>query len=579
MRRVCGSAVPRMKSVAAAIVALASAGSASAFQFSTGSDWNVHWDNTVQANLGMRAQSLDPDIANNPANQASDGKFSKAGDLVTERFSLLSEFDAVYQNTVGVRVSASGWKDFAYNSNALTGPGYAGQSNYYNSTYSPYTKRFYEQGAQLLDAFVFSNFDLAGHQTSLKVGRLNQYWGNSLFLSGMGIAYSQSALDLIKAANSPGTTAKELAIPRAQINFSTQITPTWQLGGQYFLEFQGNRLPEGGTFTGPADLGFDGPQQWFPIGGVPYSLQRLDTNKPSNVSNNFGVTTHWSPAWLDGTAGLYYRRFDETQTAGPVLGGYGANGPLSNVIGSFYRFVYPTDTQLIGFSLDKEIGGISTGLEVSYRKNTGLKTNGGVPVASDNSNASLIARGNTLNVLANAVVGLTPTPFYQAGTALFEVGYTHLLSVTNNAGGRFQSVNNSQACTVALANGSVVPGDENNGCVTRNSVVVAFLFSPQWLQVFPGVDLSMPIFAEYGLIGSTASLGVPVAHRDLTYSIGVSATIQQRYFVTLAYNGNHGNLGTLSTNPANGLSYYSGGNNVGMFNDRNWVSLTFSTTF
>ena len=40
---------------------------------------------------------------------------------------------------------------------------------------------------------------------------------------------------------------------------------------------------------------------------------------------------------------------------------------------------------------------------------------------------------------------------------------------------------------------------------TRSSV--AALFDPTWLQVFPGVDIDMPLFVEYGVYGNTASLG------------------------------------------------------------------------
>jgi hypothetical protein len=85
-------------------------------------DWVVNWDNTVTYNLGVRAQGINPEIGNNPAFAESDYKFAHAGDVVTNRVSDLSEFDAVYDDKYGFRVSASIFKDFAYGNGVNTNP-------------------------------------------------------------------------------------------------------------------------------------------------------------------------------------------------------------------------------------------------------------------------------------------------------------------------------------------------------------------------------------------------------------------------------------------------------------------------
>lgn len=577
-------------SAAAAIVALGAAVPAYAIELPSVSDWSFRWDNTLQYNLGIRAQSINSNIGNNPVFNESDYKFSHAGDIVTNRISDLSEFDVVYQGNMGLRISGSGWKDFAYDSNVKFNPGnvapafpagalgpgspavpatpYSALSSYSGNTYSAHTKRFYETGGQLLDAFTFANFDLLGHPTSIKVGRLTQYWGNALFFGSLGINYSQSPSDLIKASAAPGTQAKELALPRTQATFSTQITPTLSFTTQYFAEYYGNRLPEGGTYLGIVDFLFDGPNQAF--GSTPHGVNY----EPTGFHGNYGFNLRWSPEWLVGTAGVYYRHFDETQPWNPLFA-FGSSGATN------YHLSYATNVQLIGLSLDKQIGNLSTGFEVSYRQRTGLFNNSQVADTGDLAGREG-PRGNAVNVIANVLAGLTPTPLYDTGTALAEVAYVHKISVTSHAE-QYQGV--GTAACVAPGGG---PGRKWDGCATNNAVGIAGLFDPQWLQVFPGVDLDAPLFAIFGIYGNGATLGVPAFQGDLTYTAGIHAFVRQRYNVTLQYNGYAGRHdGVTNTGASNGIpngtpgfpEYWATGNNSYMLSDRGWISLALSTTF
>ncbi|GLU37362.1 hypothetical protein Pssp01_14550 [Pseudomonas sp. NBRC 100443] len=523
----------------------------------------MHWDNTIQYNLGMRARNVDNSIGNDPAHAESEYKFADRGDVVTNRLSLLSEFDAVYQDRLGFRISGSTWKDFAYDDDAETKDGYP--SNYDDGKYSSYTKKYYVHGSQLLDAFVFGNFDIADRPSTLRFGRLTQYWGNALFFNSLGISYSQSASDLIKASSAPGTQAKELALPRGQINFSTQLTDELSVGMQYFLEYEPNRLPEGGTFLGPVDFLFNGPDKFAAAGGIP----RHNAEKPDNINDNFGVNARWAPAWLDGTLGVYYRQFDETQPWNPILG-------LDSTFSPFYRVAYATDVKMFGLSLDKQIGEYSVGAEVSYRKNTALNNNS-MLVDPTNLRAVKGPRGDTLNVVINSLKALERTDLYDTGNALVELGYVRKVKVTemeDEYKGVGTAACNSSAAAVGLSKGS-----RRTGCSTDEAVVLATMVEPQWLQVFPGVDLSTPMFAMYGVSGNAASIGVPVYQGDVSYSLGVKGVLYQQYNLTLQYNGNHGLSTGTATSPFDGSSYTASGNNVYMLNDRNWWSLTFSSTF
>jgi Protein of unknown function (DUF1302) len=596
------AAVFRRGAVALASAALFGAtGAAHAFQLDFGpdSDWKGNFDNTVQYVYGVRAGGVDPKIGNNPAYAESDYRFPNKGDVVTNRLSLLSEFDAVYKGRAGVRLSASLWKDAAYNDTAKTNPGWAiapgalgpnpgtpYSSNYTNSQYSSYTKRWQIEGGELREAFVFANFDLGERPSNLKAGRLTEYWGNSLFFSAAGIAYSQSGVDGIKALSVPGTQAKELSLPRGQISFSTQVADEVQFGAQYFVESQQDRMPSGGTYLGLADFLFEGPDSSFAFGGAP----RMSSGKPKDINDNFGLQLKWSPQWLAGTLGAYYRQFDETASAGPLFG----IPVIGGVPTLAYALAYPEKTKLVGFSLDKQILGASVGVEVTYRQNTALNTSAGALIGAAQAAAaggnfyapdsSLVARGDTLNVVVNAVSVLDRTPLYNTGNLVAELGMVKKLRVTSNEA--FYNGEGTAACIGAGLPAGAADG-RNTGCSSDTAFMVAGLFEPQWLQVFPGVDLSAPLYAMYGLSGNAASNGISVKEGDLMYAVGVKALVKQRYNFTLQYNGYDGrSVGTTNYGAAGGVpnvpgvaNYSAAGNNLFQFKDRNWLSFTFAATF
>lgn len=553
-------------------------GVAQAAQYEFGSDWTVHWDNSVLYNLGVRAENIDDHIGNNPNFSENDYRFKDAGDVVTNRMSLLSELDAQHAESfgsTGFRMSATAFRDFAYDSDVDNNPGevapgvpYTALGSYKNDRFSDYSKKRYVMGAEILDAFVFANFDdVMGHATSVKLGRLTAYWGNALFFGNAGINYSQNAVDNIKGAAAPGTQAKELAIPRAQFLVSTQVTPELLAEAQYFMEFQGNRLPEGGTYLGITNFLFDGPDFLLGPNGIPHG----SNVKPDGLSDNFGLRLSWSPEWLRGALGAYYRHFDETQPWAPLFG-LDSSGNLN------YHMAYAKNVDMLGISLDKQVGSLSTGFEMSYRHNTALNSAVG-PLPGD-ARGREGARGDTLNVVANVLAGLTPTPLYQTGTALAEIAYTRKLSVTENED--LYNGTHSAGCPT---------GSKWDGCSTDDAVSIAGQITPQWLQVFPGVDLDMPIFAMYGLSGNSASLGAPVNQGALNYTFGVHALVRSTYNFTLQYNGYHAHTnGGLTNFPTfNGTpvpvgtqgfpSYYASGNGTYFYNDKDWVSLTFQASF
>ncbi len=286
---------------------------------------------------------------------------------MAKRIDLLSEFDLVYKKRYGLRLSGAGWYDGAYDGTSKSNPNppLVAIPSYINNQYSSTITKLYERGGELLDGFVFGGVDLGDVPVQAKLGRHTIYWGESLLLGGHmhSISYAQAPLDLQKGFATPGTEVKELFRPLNQLSLQAQLTPELSVAGQYLLEWEPARYPEGGTYLGPVDFAFNGPDRQFLSAALGFA-SRGQAVQPSQ-HGEFGLATRWAPQWLDGTAGLYYRNFADKLPQVLLT----KVGPAS---ASQYNLIYADNIQLFGASIAKNIGGVSTSAEISYRKNTPL---------------------------------------------------------------------------------------------------------------------------------------------------------------------------------------------------------------
>jgi hypothetical protein len=510
---------------------------AHAVSFDTGNpDIDISWTNSVSYTLGMRTQAQRDYIINSEAGGA-DLTFNQAA-INTSRVDLLSEFVIKYQNNYGFRLSGDAWYDPAYAGKTPAINPILGASGYSDNVFSSYTKKYYlGPSAEVLDAFAFGKFYAGSVPINIKFGRHTLYWGEAIFSNTYAVSYSQSPVDGIKGAADPGAQIKTLFLPLTQLSMQAQLTPAVSVAGQYFFEWAPTRLPVGGTYFGPVDFLYRGPNQ-LPIPGFG-ALPQLDPLVPRNIGSNFGGVLKWNSAALQTKFGLVYRKLDDYM---PWV--------APQVTASGYRVVYPQDTQLLGVTASREILGASVGAEMSYRRNTALSPSGISPINNEGP------AGNTLNAVLNSIWLLDKTRFYDTGTLVAELTYNHLLSVTKNAE-FYNGV--GYACSYKW-----------NGCATKDFVGVALQFDPQWLQVFPSVDIDVPIFINYGLYGNAANNGGGNQAAG-TYSIGVHGKWKGNYEATLSYQGftarTH-NQGMVIT--ANGNAAY---------NDKGWVFLTVKAAF
>jgi hypothetical protein len=624
--------------VAAALALPATAG---AFEFDTGNeDLSIRFDNTVRLNVSQRVESQDKNILANPNYDDGDRNFDRGH--VFSRLDVLSEFDVVWRRSLGFRVSATGWWD----------PGYGNLDNKSVDTSNnldmktgmpvlgldPHTKRYAEgPSGEFLDVFAFAKFDIGGAPVNLKLGQTTVYWGESLLLGGAihGVSYSQNPIDLWKGYATPGAEAKELFRPRVGFNVQSQVSDTVSVAAQYFFNWQGfenqaYRYPEAGSYLSVGD-----PLLWAgesylvarnpfaaSVPGAPAYLRawRGKDILPDENSGNYGLAVRWSPQWLDGTLGGYYRRTYDMQgqlmlTPGfanvpspavcTAIGGrpLAATSPTPCIInqqatnlsdlrarGRYgeYNAAFGEDIDIFGLSLSKNVGGISIGAELSYRDNMPLVSEavtvlpaplvnpklGQIATTEVPKSGTPGALGETMHGLVNLLGIVGDTPLFDTASWSTELTWMSVLDVTQNEAVYKGRSNGSSKWTPYK---QIDRADDNYFGLGVN-------FTPTWFQVFPGVDLFAPLSWSQGISGNSAvtSGGSESAG---TFGIGIGADVRQKYRFDLKYVGVYGDYSKCPRkNAANPQTCVDGAMDLpngvaAAISDRDFIALTFKTTF
>ncbi len=540
---------PLAMSLALGLATLSIAAPARAVTIDTDNpDVSVKFDNQVRYNVGVRAEKIDPRIGSNPQADEGDFKFPRRGDIITNRVDLLSEFEVDYKRTYGLRLSGAAWYDRAYlDTSVKQNPTLATlPSSYIGNQYSSLTKRYYRgPSGEILDAFIYANIPVAGRPLSVRLGQHSMFWGSAAF-SAAGIAYSQQPIDGRKGAATPGTEVRELFLPLKQISATYQASEAVQLAGQYYFDWDHVRSPEGGTYLGGSDLVLDGPDRAG--GGLPFN--RGPALGPEKKSGNWGVSTKIAPlAWNGTTVGLYYRKFDEKN------GLWLFRDPASPLT---YRAVYPRGTKLFGASVDATVGPVAVAGELALRKNAGLNSFGF-------SSANEGARGDVYHASVNALYGLSKNAMWDAGTLLAELTYDRLDKVTKN-----QALFNYVGATNPVTGAKQCPLGVSSGCATKSAWGLTVRFAPSWSQVWPSVNLTVPLVVSAGLKGNTPDFG-GTSEGQVSYSIGAEFDIRNQWQVAINYSDAKAKIVRA------GAAYT--GNGSWMTSDRGRVTLTVKTSF
>lgn len=567
-----------------AVITLATAAAASmqaqAFKFDTSSDWDIRWDNTAKGNLMLRVEDQDPSIwdparavPTRAAQLADDADYSVSqGHWASERFDLLSEMDIVWRDKYGARVSGAGWYDFAYNGSNHPGSGPTkgfpcAECTWGSLTVNPgeYTDKaqdLHYRGGELLDAFVFANFDIGDTASAnVRVGRHTIYWGQSLLSTGAihGFAGSMAALDLAKGLGTPGSEAKELFMPNGKISSSLQFSDRITVSGYYAFEFVPLRWPEGGTYFSLNEALTENSEfLTVTAGTLTTPRQGFKANDyKSKDSGDWGINLqYYIEPWNLETAFIYMNNTDRLtsglySTFGDVTADERALAAKTNaVLLGHYGWVYKEDIDTFGFSLSKEILDISWGADFVYRNNNALNPDLTATLSAFYPNSSFVntnskypgPTGDTVHVVINGL-GLLDGEWglWDGGQFIAEFVFSNLLHY-----GEFEEKAN--------------PFIEEDDWTSNFGGV----FRPTWYQVRSGWDLSTPMSISYAIKGKQAANSAGGNEDVGNGSLGVEVDIDQTWNVALRYNIYFGPQ-------PNGTAAY--------IKDRDNVALTVKRTF
>ncbi len=591
---------------------------ANAFQFDTGEDLQIRWDNTLKYNLMIRAENPHRDVTRGRATEDPDVGFER-GEVVSNRFDILSEVDVIWKDTFGFRISGAAWYDHALSNgmgqpNSIA-PHWTNPSVEVGELNSEAKDNHY-RGGEILDFFAFANFDIGDMAANIRYGRHSIYWGQSLLLTGAihSVGGSMNTIDGIKGFAVPGSEAKELFRPTNKLSTVVQFTDNFTMEAYASFEWENYRLPEATTFFSPADVltedaemihlavvpafpGFDGPvgiglemqddeysdsgewginfSYYFDNTGLEVSAYYLNYN--SKVSDG-------STGVINGKQALTVGLFDDLilSTGVPAAflpalkAAYGeapdlVSAELGQVSIGKSKWIYKEDVDLYGISFSKDIAGISFGMDITHRRNAPLRQD----------TATALQQFNNYPDFPPLEEGLTAVfgpeyDFDNADSSTYErnaVGNTYHV-VVNALGllsdnGIWEGGSYLVEATFAYLE-EVTQGEHlllNDPGVSLeegdNYAHLAVVFNPTWFQVFPGVDVTMRSSVGMGIYGSAPN-GLGGDEEVGSGTLGLSANVDQLWTADLRYNFFFGPQ-------ENGI----GGN----WKDRDNVSFTVKRTF
>lgn len=548
---------PRAARLTFAAALVACANQALAFQIDTGSsDFSLRWDNTVKYSAAWRVKDPSSKLTEGQtARNQDDGDRSFEKGLISNRMDILSELDMGFGD-FGARVSGAGWYDTVYQDDNDNDPARANQRSVAYDEFTDDSRHLHGGDAELLDAFVYWNGELAERALSVRLGRHGLIWGESLFFGANGIAGGMAPVDVVKAVSVPNTQFKEITRPVSQLSTTYQLTDDVSLGAFYQFEWEETRLPAAGSYYSVSDIMGEGNERLivgapFPafLGGNPDSPAAFfhGNDKEAKSSGQGGLQLRITDDTVE--YGLYAIQYHDKTPKLYLKPGTGAPNFSTGKIGEFY-WVYPEDIQALGASFITSVGEYSFAGEASMRWNMPLVSNGVTitpGMEADNDSDAQYAIGRTAHVNLNMLASFGPNFIAQESGLVGEIAWNRLLKVTDNR----------QALD---------PG------ATDDAVGLKLVYTPTYRQVFPGVDLSVPVGISYFPMGKSAVLNSFGPNKGGDFNVGLSATYLDRVTFGLTYTHYYGPEDT-NLNSASQFNFKQS------LKDRDYVAFSVKTTF
>jgi hypothetical protein len=393
-------------------------------------------DSSMSVGSSWSVRGADPDLIG--SNNGGDGLSQttddsrqnfKKGETFSKIFKGIHDLELKYGDT-GVFVRGKYWYDFELKD----------ESRLFKDISDSNRKEAAQaSGAQILDAFVYHNYDIAGQPGSVRLGKQVVSWGESTFIRNS--INEINPVD-VSAFRRPGAEIKEGLIPVNMFYVAQSLTENLSMEAFYQLEWDQTVVDNCGTFFAQPDIIADGctdnlavlsnnPAARAGINGTVRALGRPDLaitqtsegvvvarsgDRDARDSGQFGTAFRYFSQELDTEFGAYFMNYHSRtpafSAAAPGADVYAlanrppfstnpALNPLRPLLvagNSTYFLEYPEDIQLYGLSFSTTLPtGTAMAGELSYRPNAPILLNttdilfaGVNPLGGLFGNASLI---------------------------------------------------------------------------------------------------------------------------------------------------------------------------------------------
>jgi hypothetical protein len=400
----------KVRKLPLAIALAGAATSATATEFNFG-DMAVQWDNTISYGVAWRTEAPDANAvaSGNASAMGFEGKGSSYNyDDGTLNYAENEIYTNVVKYSTDIEINYKNYGGFFrakafYDTEIMDGEREFKELN-------DATKDAAGKGYDLLDAFVWADYDFGDTPASFRIGRQVISWGESTFIQG-GIN-SINPVDA-SAFRRPGAEVKEGLLPVNMFYTSIGLTADLSLEAFYQLEWEKTRSDPCGTFFSTVDFAADGCGPVLLAGTddernylaqrdaeISQGVNLADRISPATErladqeardDGQYGLALRWYAEALGDTEfGLYYMNIHSRL---PFINGaitnYDTLGLVTGTAGGqinseatydnrypLYQMVYPEDQKLMGLSFATSTeGGASIGGEISYRPDAPIQWN------------------------------------------------------------------------------------------------------------------------------------------------------------------------------------------------------------
>lgn len=442
------------------------------------------------------------------------------------------------------------------------------------------------RGIDLLDAFVFTNFDIGNVPTTLRVGKQVINWGESLAIQG-GINQF-NAID-VSAIRTPGAELKEALLPEESVYINLALPGNFAFEAFYAFNWRKTELDAVGTFFASNDI--FGPGGAYTNTGVPEqpgfggSPQNAGTiyrgaGDRADDQGQYGMKLGYWADWLNGGTELaayfvnYHSKLPYLEYSNGMPAAVQAQvcapAPSCGLPDQFYRDAYPEDIKYVGTSFATTIAGTAVSGEALYSWNMPLQISSGETLGArwiENASGAPVAvlpydptlgefpagyfREDVINSQLSTLTVLNPsspvTQLFRADstTLIANWGFQYLPSISDarlsvTSGGRGSEITHPnlgvQVPLYQNPNQPLVHADTFShgyrliGVTTYNNA-----FNTPW-------TLSPTIQWQHDVKGNSAgTIGPGFIDERMTVTLGVTADLSEVWRANVSYTNSFGN--------------------------------------